>query len=291
MQMTLRGGTTRIQSFSVWFGNKDPEDLFKIEPTTFKTHAMNFLNTALEKDALKDTIIAGKDAVIASKDVIVNTALEKDALKDTIIAGKDAVIASKDAIIVSKDVIVMIQNQAITRQEKQILELELEKLTSASKHHAVVANRVVLEAGLRNYDARYVATNHGSIPKLTGRYKEFLFEYVLDQKNLKALSKSSQVFLRNINNVTNLASPTVSKIVDELEILIDTVSEPLHNNFRTAHGIDPSICMSGNPVLATVLALVVLHLQKQKLWNETILILDHQLVSLCKLVGGSVFNA
>jgi hypothetical protein len=46
--------------------------------------------------------------------------------------------------------------------------------------------------------------------------------------------------------------------------------------------------MSGGPILATVLALVVLHLQQEKLWNEPVVILNSQLVPQYQLAGGFV---
>jgi hypothetical protein len=237
MQLTLRGGSTRLQSFSTWCG-ADPETLFATDPVTFKTHAMNFQSVAL-------------------------------------------------AMIADKERIITIQNQSLTTLNKKIQELELENVLSASRNHAVVANRVVVEAAMSTFDARKVAANRGSAPKLSTRYNAFLEEFVLDS-SMRFLRQSSKVFLQDINRVTHLATPPEAKIVNQLLVLIDTVSEPLHYNFRATQGLDPSICMSGGPILATVLALVVLHLQHQTLWKEPIIILNDQLIPQYKLVSGVV---
>ena len=198
-----------------------------------------------------------------------------------------AMIADKERIIASKDETITIQNQSITNLNKKIQELELENVLSASRNHAVVANRVVVEAAMSTFDARKVAANRGSAPKLSTRYNAFLEEFVLDS-SMRLLSQSSKVFLLDINRVTHLATPPEAKIVNQLRGLLDTVSAPLHCNFRATQGLDPSICMSGGSILATVLALVVLHLQHQTLWKEPIIILSDQLIPQYKLAGGVV---
>ncbi len=170
---------------------------------------------------------------------------------------------------------------------KKISELELQNVMSASRNHAVVANRIVVEAAMRTYDARKVAARHGSVPKLSARYSFFLGDFVL-QRSMRYLSDSSKAFLMEISNVTHLATPPEHEIVNELRSLIDTASEPNHYSFRATEGLDPSICMSGGLAMATAMALVVLHLQHQALWTEPIVILNDQLIPQYKLVDGVV---
>jgi hypothetical protein len=145
-----------------------------------------------------------------------------------------------------------------------------------------------VEGAISNYDARHFVVIKTPIITLSARYQAFLLEFVLDKKNPFALSQSSKKYLRDISSQTTLPTPPDATIVNELQELIHTVNEPVHGRFRTAHGLVPSTCVGGGPLLASALSLLVLRLQREGLWSEPVLVLDPQLLPVCRLRRGLV---
>ena len=81
-----------------------------------------------------------------------------------IIANNEQLIACKDAYIACKDAYICLQNKSLTDMNKKISELELQNVMSASRNHAVVANRIVVEAAIAAGTGNATCSSPGENP-------------------------------------------------------------------------------------------------------------------------------